>query len=68
MFQIQKSLSQTRTLILHFVFAQVPMAEVQNVLCSLGEKLEQGEAANLFTLLGIAEDEVSHRNINYLFN
>ena len=68
MFQIQKSLSQTRTIILHFVFAQVPMAEVQNVLCSLGEKLEQGEAANLFTLLGIAEDEVSHRNINCLLN
>merc|ERR1712235_31733 len=43
---------------------KVPMAEVQNVLCSLGEKLEQGEAANLFTLLGIAEDEDG--NISYM--
>ena len=37
---------------------QVPMAEVQNVLCTLGEKLEQDEAANLFKLLGITADEV----------
>merc|ERR1712212_234404 len=36
---------------------KVPMAEVQNVLCTLGEKLEQDEAANLFKLLGITADE-----------
>merc|ERR1712137_950115 len=36
---------------------KVPMAEVQNVLCSLGEKLEQKEASDLFTLLGITADE-----------
>merc|ERR1711887_109107 len=36
---------------------KVPMAEVQNVLCSLGEKLEGADAANLFTLLGITADE-----------
>ena len=34
------------------------MAEVQNVLCSLGEKLDQKEAYDLFNLLGITEDEV----------
>merc|ERR1712200_67067 len=43
---------------------KVPMAEVQNVLCSLGEKLEQKEASDLFTLLGIAEDEDG--NISYM--
>merc|ERR1712212_1307333 len=36
---------------------KVPMAEVQNVLCSLGEKLDQKEAYDLFNLLGITEDE-----------
>merc|ERR1711931_81851 len=43
---------------------KVPMAEVQNVLCSLGEKLEQKEASDLFVLLGIAEDEDG--NISYM--
>merc|ERR1711872_870205 len=32
---------------------KVPLPEVQNVLCSLGEKLEQDEAAKLCELLGI---------------
>jgi len=36
---------------------KVPLAEVQNVLCSLGEKLEQDDANKLFQLLGIAADE-----------
>merc|ERR1711872_794154 len=36
---------------------KVPMAEVQNVLCSLGGKLDQKEAYDLFNLLGITEDE-----------
>merc|ERR1712087_898004 len=43
---------------------KVPMAEVQNVMCTLGEKLEQAEAANLFVLLGIKEDEDG--NIGYM--
>jgi len=36
---------------------KVPLAEVGNVLCSLGEKIEASEAANLFKLLDIKEDE-----------
>merc|ERR1711872_107229 len=43
---------------------KVPLPEVQNVLCSLGEKLEQEDAAKLFTLLGIAADEED--NISYM--
>merc|ERR1739845_125524 len=36
---------------------KVPLPEVQNVLCSLGEKLEQNEATKLCELLGIVADE-----------
>merc|ERR1711887_19039 len=43
---------------------KVPLPEVQNVLCSLGEKLEQDEATKLCTLLGIAADEED--NISYM--
>merc|ERR1719369_96265 len=43
---------------------KVPMAEVQNVMCTLGENLEQAEAANLFVLLGITADEDD--NISYM--
>merc|ERR1712055_87671 len=43
---------------------KVPLPEVQNVLCSLGEKLEADEATKLCTLLGIAADEED--NISYM--
>jgi len=43
---------------------KVPLPEVQNVLCSLGEKLEQEEAAKLCELLGIVADEED--NISYM--
>merc|ERR1712055_1246974 len=43
---------------------KVPLPEVQNVLCSLGEKLEQDEATKLCTLLGIVADEED--NISYM--
>jgi len=36
---------------------KVSLSEVANVLVSLGEKLESSEAANLFKLLDIKEDE-----------
>jgi Ca2+-binding EF-hand superfamily protein len=32
---------------------KVPLPEVQNILCSLGEKLEQNEATKLCELLGV---------------
>jgi len=35
----------------------ISSAELQSVLCSLGEKLEASEASNLLDLLGIQEDE-----------
>merc|ERR1712145_39463 len=40
------------------------LPEVQNVLCSLGEKLEQAEANKLCELLGIVADEED--NISYM--
>merc|ERR1712121_79958 len=43
---------------------KVPLPEVQNVLCSLGEKLENNEAAKLCELLGIVADEED--NISYM--
>merc|ERR1739838_867856 len=43
---------------------KVPLPEVQNVLCSLGEKLENDEATKLCTLLGIVADEED--NISYM--
>merc|ERR1712228_818406 len=43
---------------------KVPLPEVQNVLCSLGEKLENAEAAKLCELLGIVADEED--NIAYM--
>merc|ERR1712168_460189 len=43
---------------------KVPLPEVQNVLCSLGEKLENAEAAKLCELLGIVADEED--NISYM--
>merc|ERR1712024_398386 len=43
---------------------KVPLPEVQNVLCSLGEKLEQNEATKLCELLGIVADEED--NISYM--
>merc|ERR1712243_334015 len=36
---------------------KVPLPEVQNVLCSLGEKLEGDEADKLCTLLGLVADD-----------
>merc|ERR1712135_158763 len=36
---------------------KVPLPEVQNVLCSLGEKLEPAEAEKLVSLLDIKADE-----------
>merc|ERR1712212_95009 len=36
---------------------KVPLPEVQNVLCSLGEKLESAEAQKLCDLLGLVPDE-----------
>merc|ERR1712063_43487 len=36
---------------------KVPLPEIKNVLCSLGEKLEGDEADKLCTLLGIVADE-----------
>merc|ERR1711915_388724 len=35
----------------------VPLPEVQNVLCSLGEKLESNECQKLCDLLGLVPDE-----------
>merc|ERR1712241_592408 len=43
---------------------KVPLPEVQNVLCSLGEKLEQNEATKLCELLGIVADEED--NVSYM--
>merc|ERR1712243_540185 len=43
---------------------KVPLPEVQNVLFSLGEKLEQNEATKLCELLGIVADEED--NISYM--
>merc|ERR1712002_953644 len=43
---------------------KVPLPEVQNVPCSLGEKLENAEAAKLCELLGIVADEED--NIAYM--
>merc|ERR1712042_227445 len=43
---------------------KVPLPEVQNVLFSLGEKLENHEAAKLCELLGIVADEED--NISYM--
>merc|ERR1711875_60574 len=43
---------------------KAPLPEVQNVLCSLGEKLENNEAAKLCELLGIVADEED--NISYM--
>jgi len=43
---------------------KVPLPEVQNVLCSLGEKLDQAEANKLCDLLGIVADEED--NISYM--
>merc|ERR1712212_53725 len=43
---------------------KVPLPEVQNALCSLGEKLENNEAAKLCELLGIVADEED--NISYM--
>ena len=36
---------------------KVPLPEIKNVLCSLGEKLEADEADKLCTLLGIVADD-----------
>merc|ERR1712212_669609 len=36
---------------------KVPLAEVLNSLCSLGEKLEADECDRLMTILGVTEDE-----------
>merc|ERR1739848_283679 len=35
---------------------KVPLAEIQNCLCSLGEKLEGNQADKLMQLLGMVED------------
>merc|ERR1712241_1459933 len=43
---------------------KVPLPEIKNVLCSLGEKLEQDEADKLCVLLGIAADEDD--NVSYM--
>merc|ERR1712183_312513 len=43
---------------------KVPLPEVQNVLVSLGEKLEPQEAEKLCALLGIVADEED--NISYM--
>lgn len=43
---------------------KVPLAEVQNVLCSLGEKLEQEDATKLCQLLSIVPDEED--NVSYM--
>merc|ERR1739847_204192 len=43
---------------------KVPLPEVQNVLCSLGEKLDNAEAAKLCELLGIVANEED--NISYM--
>merc|ERR1711979_167722 len=43
---------------------KVPLPEVQNVLCSLGEELDQAEANKLCDLLGIVADEED--NISYM--
>merc|ERR1719173_138440 len=45
-------------------YGKVPLPEVQNVLCSLGEKLEQNEATKLCELLGIVADEED--NVSYM--
>merc|ERR1712058_113184 len=43
---------------------KVPLPEVQNVLCSLGEKLDNPEADKLCDLLGIVADEED--NVSYM--
>merc|ERR1712072_1411207 len=43
---------------------KVPLPEVKNVLCSLGEKLEQNDADKLCTLLGIVADDED--NVSYM--
>merc|ERR1739847_137083 len=43
---------------------KVPLPEIKNVLCSLGEKLEQEDADKLCTLLGIVADEDD--NVGYM--
>merc|ERR1712142_1188970 len=43
---------------------KVPWAEIQNCLCSLGEKLEAAQAETLVKLLGITEDEDG--NVEYM--
>ena len=43
---------------------KVPLAEIQNCLCSLGEKLEAAQAETLVKLLGITEDEDG--NVEYM--
>merc|ERR1712219_52237 len=43
---------------------KVPLPEIKNALCSLGEKLEQEDADKLCTLLGIVADEDD--NVGYM--
>jgi len=43
---------------------KVPLAEVCNCLCALGEKLEAAQADKLMQLLGVAEDDEG--NIEYM--
>merc|ERR1739848_737856 len=43
---------------------KVPLPEIKNVLCSLGEKLEQEDADKLCALLGIVADEDD--NVGYM--
>jgi len=43
---------------------KVPLAEISNCLCSLGEKLEAAQAEKLMELLGMVEDEEG--NVEYM--
>jgi len=43
---------------------KVPLAEISNCLCSLGEKLEANQAEQLMKLLGMVEDEEG--NVEYM--
>jgi len=43
---------------------KVPLPEIKNVLCSLGEKLDNPEADKLCDLLGIVADEED--NVSYM--
>merc|ERR1712002_378861 len=43
---------------------KVPLAEISNCLCSLGEKLEATQAEQLMKLLGMVEDEEG--NVEYM--